>query len=143
MIPDVDKLVIAFAEDLVRRLQDAVGPNIAQSIFYRYDGKRLQIGSTYAWITVLEDGRPPGKWPPRDAIADWISRNGITSPDITPASLAFLIQRSIGEHGTLLWQRGGNSGVLSNVITKEHIQKNLIEPLRKQMLKSVADILLK
>ena len=53
----------------------------------------------------VEEGRGPGKWPPRDKILEWIKiKPVIPEPDKngnlpTPEQLAFLIQRKIGEEG--------------------------------------------
>ena len=42
----------------------------------------------------VEWGRRPGKWPPRQAIAEWARTHGFT----TPGSL-YLLQRAIGRRG--------------------------------------------
>ena len=47
----------------------------------------------------LERGRKPGKWPPRDAIALWVRRK-LGVPEKEVDSVAFLIQRAIGQRGT-------------------------------------------
>lgn len=70
------------------------------------------------YIYQLVFGRKPGKRPPRDVIVKWIQDKGIQS-DIPINSLAFLIQRSIGEKGTLLFPEGSN--LLSSIINDEAI----------------------
>jgi hypothetical protein len=54
-------------------------------------------------------GRRPGKFPPIDAILNWIEEKGIT-PDISKKSLAFLIARKIARLGTDIF-RGRRRGL--------------------------------
>lgn len=60
----------------------------------------LQVADYYQW---LENGRKAGKFPPVDAILDWIK---VKKPDKngklpTEKQLAFLIGRAIKENGTI------------------------------------------
>lgn len=61
------------------------------------------------YIYYLEKGRKPGKRPPRSAIRQWIDDKGITPDGISKDSLAFLIQRKIGEEGNTVYQQGGST----------------------------------
>lgn len=55
----------------------------------------------------VEEGRNAGKWPPREAILNWIrAKKILPRPDAngklpTEQQLSFLIQRAIGENGTI------------------------------------------
>ncbi len=57
----------------------------------------------------------------QDIIREWIDAKAITPQGITKNSLAFLIARKIHNEGTLLFQRGGKSGVISLSITQDRI----------------------
>lgn len=76
-------------------------------------------------VNVLETGRKGGNVPARfkDIIFQWMQDKGIfqAETESKQRSIAFLIARKIKESGTLLHRQGGNSGVLSNVITDEKI----------------------
>ena len=55
----------------------------------------------------VEEGRNAGKWPPREAILNWIrAKKILPRPDAngklpTEEQLSYLIQRAIGENGTI------------------------------------------
>jgi hypothetical protein len=94
---------------------------LAKSV--RYDVKNSTL-TVYAeqYIGALEFGRKPSKRPPRDVIRKWIDEKGIIPNGISKDSLAFLIQRKIGEEGTTIWQQGGSdlvSGIFNDALTKE------------------------
>ena len=80
------------------------------------------VGNKYA--EQLEYGRRSGKFPPIEAIKQWINDKGIINNikgNITISSLAFLIARKISKQG---WNRKGYGGVdlISNVVTDKRIQ---------------------
>lgn len=68
-----------------------------------------------------ESGSPPGTKPSLSKLIEWINAKGIVPKNTSVSSLAFLIARSIEKKGTILFQEGGQSGVVSNVITPERI----------------------
>ena len=73
----------------------------------------------------LETGRQAGKFPPREAIENWIVEKGIASnieKEISVSSLAFLIARKIAREG---WDRKDYGGVelISEVATPERMQE--------------------
>ena len=118
---------------------------------WRYEATDTNL-KVYAlqYIGALEFGRKPGKRPPRAVIRKWIDEKGITPnqpfKDLDKAknSLAFLIQRKIGEKGTLIYQQGG-SDLLSSIINDNFIQSvkdelifNTVEAIRSEILKGVA-----
>lgn len=82
-----------------------------------------------AYIDALEIGRGPTRNSSpqtptlREKILQWIRAKGIQRDDISDESLAFLISRSIHKKGTRLFQSGRNSGVISNVITQDAIDR--------------------
>lgn len=77
------------------------------------------IGLNYS--QQLETGRRAGKYPPIQAIEQWIVDKGIPTVDISISSLAFLIARKISREG---WDRSRFGGVelISEVVTDERIQ---------------------
>lgn len=101
---------------------------MADSLAYRIDGDGLTIFSSEKYFTVLETGRKPGRRPPIDVIEKWIENKPIAS-DISRRSLAFLITRKIGEKGSLIYQQGGKSGIISDYINEEYIRQNLTSVL--------------
>lgn len=140
----IDDIVKDFAEQLIEELKNRIPTSSGeteQSFFYRWDGKRLQVGSTKAWITVLEDGRPPGKRMPKDVIegefTDWVSRTISTD---NPKSLAYAIATVQAEKGSLLYRAGGNSGVLSDVINLEYVSDNLTKPLKESIVSKLVEL---
>ena len=94
----------------------------------RYDVKDgvLRVYSLN-YIYYIEKGRKPGKRPPRSAIRQWIDDKGITPDGISKDSLAFLIQRKIGEEGTTIYKQGG-SKLVADVIPPavSSLKSNLI-----------------
>jgi hypothetical protein len=156
-------LLETFAQGLIKAIQDnirnkQVTPygsvhstgHAENSLFYRIDANRLVIGSTWAYITVLEDGRKPGKFAPPEVIEKWIedkpipvSENSNFEGAISKKSLAYLINKKLKEEGSLLYRQGGNSGILSSVINQEYIHKNLTGALQKEIAKEVSSILFK
>jgi hypothetical protein len=120
------------------------------SLFYRIDSNRLVIGSTWAYITVLEDGRKPGKFAPPEVIERWIddkpvafSGNSNFEGTLSKKSLAYLINKKLKEEGSVLWQMGGKSGVLSEFINSRYVHENLTPALRKEIVKDVTGALFK
>jgi hypothetical protein len=118
------------------------------SLFYRIDDNRLIVGSTWAYITVLEDGRKPGKFAPPEVIEKWLEDKPIPFSDnsnfpgaLTKSSLAYLINKKLKEEGSLIWQQGGKSGILSDYINIEYIHNNLTLPIRKALINEVTQLL--
>lgn len=114
----------------------------ADSIYYKIEDGRITIGSTWAFIHVLEDGRKPGKFAPPDVVEKWIEDKPIRS-DIPIKSLAFLINRSIAEKGSLIYRQGGHSGILSDYTNQDYVHDNLTIPLQQAMIDEITDLLFK
>src|SRR6187549_2711653 len=96
-------LLETFAQNLIKGIQDNIRNKqvtpfgavhstgeAEKSLFYRIDANRLIIGSTWAYITVLEDGRKPGKFAPPEVVDKWIENKPVLA-DISKRSLSFLI----------------------------------------------------
>ncbi len=152
-----------FAQRLIKGIQDnirnkQVTPYGAahstgeaeKSLFYRITDNRLIVGSTWAYITVLEDGRKPGKFAPPEVIQEWIDDKPIAytgnsdfGKALSKESLAYLINRKMKEEGSLLWQQGGNSGVLSDYLNLEYIHNNFTLPIKDLIVNEVTQILFK
>lgn len=107
---------------------------LAQSVRYEVDESGLRI---YAndYIVYLQDGRRPGKFPPKQPILDWIDDKGIQFNDIKKESLAFLIQRKIANEGTTAFIQGGTD-LVSGVLTPELI-KQILNSFRDDYIKSI------
>jgi hypothetical protein len=93
---------------------------LADSIDYVVTGSRLTIrGNDY--IYYLENGRKPGKRPPKDVIRKWIDDKGIVPRDkISKDSLAYLIARKMGEEGSTIYKAGG-SDLVSGIFNDQFV----------------------
>jgi hypothetical protein len=136
VMEDFAKQVIAGIQDNIRnkKVSEYGAMNntgeAANSLGYRFENGELVIFSSWKYFTVLETGRKPGKQPPRDKIEEWVVQRGIGGDN--PKSLAFLIARKIGEEGSILYRKGGKSGVISDYINEKYIQDNLLVKLDEQ-----------
>lgn len=104
------------------------------------------IGEDYTYQLV--NGRKEGKFPPVEAIKQWIIDKGIVNKikgEISVSSLAFLIARKIAREGTKYYQQGGTD-LVDSVVTPERIQSiinkvgiqatvNTVQVLTKQLQK--------
>jgi hypothetical protein len=114
----------------------------AESLEVRIDGLKAQLwGESYA--QQLETGRKAGKFPPIDAIKQWIQDKGIANRiqgQISISSLAFLIARKIAQRG---WKREEYGGVelISQVVTDARIQKIIDEVGAEQALIYTTEII--
>lgn len=93
---------------------------LADSIDYVVTGSKLTIrGDDY--IYYLENGRKPGKRPPKDVIRKWIEDKGIVPRDnISKDSLAFLIARKMGQEGSTIYKAGG-SDLVSGIFNDQFV----------------------
>ena len=148
-------LLETFAQGLIKNIQDNIRNKqvtpygsvhstgqAEKSLFYRLDANRLIVGSTWAYITVLEDGRKPGKFAPPEVIEKWIEDKPVIG-DISKKSLTYLINKKLKEEGSLIYQRGGNSGILSDYINQEYVHENLTPDFAKAVAREVSSILFK
>jgi len=103
------------------------------------NGETLRVfGEDY--IYYLQHGRKNGKRPPKKVIREWIDAKGIVPDGISKDSLAFLIQRKIGEKGTTIFEQGG-SDLVSDIVTdemvvalKEKLQNDLIALFKSEIV---------
>lgn len=122
--------------------------SLADSLRYEATEDNLKVYAK-SYIYYLEYGRKAGKKPPREVIRKWIDDKGILPKadergrTISKDSLAFLIQRKIGDKGTLIAQQGG-SDLLSSIINDEFIGKmkeqlifNTVESIKSEVLKGI------
>jgi hypothetical protein len=108
-------------------------------------------GSKYIWT--LEDGRPPTRsgakssgTSMREGILEWINAKGFSFPMQPKYSwgkvikdaegLSWAIAISIHKHGNQLYQRGGKSGVITNVVTDERID-NFVAYLNSKLSRMI------
>lgn len=151
----IDQVVNDFAKGVIDGIKENIrtkdvsgfGPSnntgsAADSLFYRWDGKRLVIGSTWKYITVLEDGRRPGKFAPPDQILNYVETK-IKPVGISTKSLAFLINRKLKEEGSIIYQRGGHSGILSQYLNEDYVHENLTLKFQEAVIREATSILFK
>ena len=111
--------------------------SMADSLGYKWDGKKLVIFSSEKYFTVLETGRKPGKQPPSSTIEAWLESKPLQLQGISKKSLAFLIARKIGKEGSLLYRKGGNSGVISDYVNQKYVQENLTDKLFQATIETI------
>lgn len=117
-------------QEIISRINQATGKT-ARRIFWSADQTGgILYGPHY--IQALEDGRgptrnrTPNRPTLREAIEEWLEYRSITPrPGQTKKDLAYAIAASIHRRGTLLFQRGGKSGVLSEPITERSFDELL------------------
>lgn len=143
----VDDVLHKYGEKIVEKLRDDIknkslprrggksyvanaSGNLAESIKYEVNNGSLKVyANNYIYYLVF--GRKPGKRPPREVIVQWIKDKSIQS-DIPIQSLAYLIQRSIGDNGTTLYPSG--STLLSDIINE-----SLINDLKSDLFTEIVD----
>lgn len=114
----------------------------AETLEVKVQGLTAQLwGEDYS--QQLETGRKSGRFPPIDAIEQWIKDKGIANKiqgQISISSLAFLIARKIANEG---WKRQEYGGVelISSVVTDERIQKIIDEVGAEQAMIYTTEII--
>ena len=114
----------------------------AETLEVKVKGLTAQLwGEDYS--QQLETGRKSGRFPPIDAIEQWIKDKGIANRvqgQISISSLAFLIARKIANEG---WKRQEYGGVelISSVVTDERIQKIIDEVGAEQAMIYTTEII--
>jgi len=128
--------------------------NLKKDLIIAYDAKGMRASGKFAdtlevqvtgltaklfgedYSQQLETGRKAGRFPPINAIEQWIKDKGIANRiqgEISISSLAFLIARKIARNG---WKREEHGGVelISEVVTDARIQKIIDEVGAEQAL---------
>jgi hypothetical protein len=88
--------------------------------------------------TFVEEGRGPGKMPPRNKILEWVeSRNlqSINPKYKRPKDIAWMIARSIAEKGTI--QRFGYQGSKFIDFVSKNIMASLTKDIEESYLKDL------
>lgn len=93
----------AYVRDQDRKGIRASGRSAASLRSVTEPGGGKLFGKGY--IHFQKVGRRPGRFPPLDAILNWIEDKGIKPQDISVKSLAYLIARKIARSGTDIFQR--------------------------------------
>lgn len=101
------------------------------------DGDRV-IGQSRAleYFKWLDQGRGPGKFPPRQAIEEWISQKNIKpfedkkGKPMSAKSMAFIISRRMANEGTTLFRKKQNDMVIASALQSKPI-KSLANDLLK------------
>jgi hypothetical protein len=108
----------------------------AASLYYEWDGRTLLIKTRRPdSLKALEVGRPPTENNEggvlRGQILKWVQQRGITDPNTSQESIAYLISRKIHREGTIIWRKfgkvGGNTGVVTDFINDDAIDKLVSE----------------
>lgn len=102
------------------------------------DNRAIIYGAKYTYQ--MENGRKPGKYPPRQAIEDWIDAKGLRYT-IKKSSLAFLIQRKIAQEGIKVPNKYNRGGVVSSVVTMDRINSLISELQLVNVLQVSSDII--
>lgn len=93
--------IIADAQTTLRRKQNvATGMLVNSGSVKEGADNSIMAGFPTMYAYFVEFGRKAGKWPPFQAIYQWVRVTHMTSDPNEEKSLAFLIQRSIGQKGT-------------------------------------------
>ena len=89
----------------------------------------------------VEEGRGPGKMPPRNKILEWVKAKGLTSSNVKykrlnrPKDIAWMIARSIAEKGTI--QRFGYQGSKFIDFVSKNIMVSLTKDIEESYLKDI------
>lgn len=132
----IDEIIKQFAEGAIEQIQKNIrekgayaSGDTSKSLFWKWDGKELIIYSTFKYITVLETGRKPGKFAPVKEIQEWVKVKLNISDPKKVNSIGYAINLKLKENGSILYQRGGNSGILSSVANDQYVADNLTPKL--------------
>ena len=99
----------------------------------------IQYGEHYTYQ--LENGRRAGKFPPIQAIEEWVKQKGIIATDISKKSLIFLISRKISQTGIQVPNEYNTGGLISDVFTKKRVDL-LIDSIKNTKLREMkSDVL--
>lgn len=132
-----ERIVSQLRSDIEHKDITSFGPvnasgKLRDSIRYEVsDGSLRVYGLGYSYF--LENGRKPGKRPPKEDIKKWIQDKGIQPEGISVDSLAFLIARKIGNKGTIIYQQGG-SDLLSGIVND-----SLVNDLKSELFSAIID----
>lgn len=125
---------------LRERKVNATG-NLSRSIRFDATEKRLVV-SAAGYVFSVEDGTGPGSAVTASAIEKWLDAKAIPVwQGSTRKSQSYVIARAINRRGTRLFQKGGNSGVISDVINNkllERLAEQVAEEFEGTFLRGIA-----
>lgn len=126
--------------------QDRVATHAAEAGLYdRVSDTSAEIVDAAGYIEWgWEYGRRTGKRPPIAPLEIWIKAKGLLAADADEKkvrSLAFAISRKIGLLGTLLYQQGGSSDVISKSVNKDRVTTLLGSVGTKYLTEATSEIL--
>lgn len=142
------------AAELYKRQLEADGVNASGALAtfttdYEYNGEHFIVYFNLEdYWKYVENGRGPGKFPPLDAIRNWILVKPITPvPDVrgkipTTEQLAFLISRKIANEGTEgkhSLEKAMSSPEVDQII--EAITKALVDDIHNEIVKNINEII--
>lgn len=87
----------SYAANASGKTKESIKPTIVgkREVQIAASGNRAKV------IQFIENGRGPGKMPPRQIIREWMDEVGIsTGDDKVDSTISFLIARQIGRYGT-------------------------------------------
>lgn len=136
-------IVTDLQQSLKRRRVNASG-RLSRSIREEVKGDRLTI-SAAGYVFATEDGRKPtkkaGDGVLKKKIEGWLEDKGIPIWEgYTRKSQAYVIARKIHKDGTRLFRRGGNSGVISDVINERLLDEIAADVLREVEIKFLSGL---
>ena len=112
----VEEFNQAIKDDLSSKMIDATG-TASSSIYLQSDNTSVTSKGIF-YLHYLDVGRAPGKFPPIDAIINWIEAKGI---EIDP----YIIARSITQSGTRIF-RNRSLGIELDK-KRQKVQDNIVE----------------
>jgi len=133
-----DKIVIQLKDRLAEQGLVASG-KLQNSIYGVVTETGINIFAE-GYGTFVEEGRGPGKMPPRNKILEWVeSRNlqSINPKYKRPKDIAWMIARSIAEKGTI--QRFGYQGSKFIDFVSKNIMASLTKDIEESYLKDLKD----
>jgi hypothetical protein len=91
-----------------------------------------------SYVHQMVNGRKPGKFPPLDAIRNWVRQKGIVSEKISENSLVYLISRKIAKEGIKVPNFYNDGNLLTQTFTDERINE-LYKLVGKTILVNLKD----
>lgn len=105
------------------------------SLEYSATDTQLQIKGDQSY-TYVEEGRGPGKMPPRLPIEQWAQARGLITSPSQGRSLVFLIRRSIAERGTVTMSKNNPRDIWTRVVDEKAID-NIIAQIQDKALENM------
>ncbi|MFV2015465.1 MAG: hypothetical protein ACC656_08570 [Candidatus Heimdallarchaeota archaeon] len=138
----VKKYMETWKRGMIAKLDEGRSPNPStltgqsskEIVYVVNNNGAVLYGPSY--VSNLEFGRRPGKMPPVAPLIEWARLRGFEDPE----SAGWAIAINISKEGTLLFQSGKSSGILSDVITPKSVDE-LAEELAEVTLLEVSTLI--